>query len=45
LNVGTRDYCGFKDVTSRIFHDVALDMPESIRQACLDEARTLAAKL
>jgi len=45
LNVGTWDYCGFKDVTTRIFHEVALDMPESIRQAYLDEARTLAANL
>ena len=45
LNVGTWDYCGFKDVTTRIFHEVGPETPEPVLQAYLDEAQSLAADL
>jgi NAD(P)H dehydrogenase (quinone) len=45
LNVGTWDYCGFKDVTTRIFHEVGPETPETVLQAYLDEAQSLAADL
>jgi hypothetical protein len=45
LNVGTWDYCGFKDITTRIFHEVGPETPETVLQAFLDEAQSLAADL
>ena len=43
LNVGTWNYCGFKDVTPRIFYGVTADAPAERRTAYLAEARSLAA--
>jgi NAD(P)H dehydrogenase (quinone) len=45
LNIGTWNYCGFKDITTRIFHDVGPFTPESTRLAYLQEAQALARKL
>jgi NAD(P)H dehydrogenase (quinone) len=45
LNIGTWNYCGFKDVTTRIFHDVGPFTTESTRLAYLQEAQTLAREL
>ena len=45
LNVGTWDYCGMKDVTTRIFHDVVPDGADDLRREYLAEARALAAAL
>lgn len=42
LNVGTFDYCGFKDVTTRIFYEVDDPSADALRRAYLDEARALA---
>lgn len=42
LNVGTWDYCGFKDVTTRIFHGVTPGASEALRSGYLAEARALA---
>lgn len=43
LNVGTWNYCGFKDVTTRIFYGVTPDAPVERRATYLAEARALAA--
>ncbi|MDG1208674.1 MAG: NAD(P)H-dependent oxidoreductase [Paracoccaceae bacterium] len=43
LNVGTWDYCGFKDVTTRIFYGVTPGASEELRAEYLAEARALAA--
>lgn len=43
LNVGTWDYCGFKDVTTRIFYGVTPGASEALRVGYLAEARALAA--
>lgn len=42
LNIGTWDYCGFKDVTTKIFHEVHHETPEELRKSYLNEAYTLA---
>ena len=42
LNVGTWDYCGFKDVTTKVFHEVHDETPEETRKAYLDEAHDIA---
>ena len=42
LNVGTWDYCGMKDVTTRILHDLHHETPEEDRKARLAEAKSLA---
>ena len=38
LNIGTWDYCGFKDVTTRIFHDLHDETPQSLRNEYLEAA-------
>ena len=45
LNVGTWNYCGFKDVTTRIFHDVGPFTTQGTRLAYLQEAQALVRKL
>lgn len=45
LNIGTWDYCGMKDVTTRIFHGLHSETEEALRLDYLDEARKLAAAL
>jgi NAD(P)H dehydrogenase (quinone) len=45
LNVGTWDYCGFRDVTTRIFDQVTRDAPGARLEAYLAEAEQLAATL
>ena len=42
LNVGTWNYCGLKDVTTRIFYGVTPGAPAELRAAYLAEARALA---
>ena len=42
LNVGVCEYCGFKDVTTRMFHEVHHETPEEVRRQYLDEAEALA---
>lgn len=41
LNVGTWGYCGFKDVTTRIFHDLHDGSPKSLGEGYLDEVSGL----
>jgi NAD(P)H dehydrogenase (quinone) len=45
LNVGTWNFCGFKDVTTRIFHGIHPKPQEELRAAYLEEARALALEL
>ncbi len=45
LNVGTWDYCGFRDVTTRVFEKVNDDAPASLLEGYLAEAEELAATL
>lgn len=45
LNVGTWNYCNFKDVTTRIFHGVHHNTTDAVRQTYLAEARQLARDL
>ncbi|MBY8974609.1 NAD(P)H-dependent oxidoreductase [Rhodobacteraceae bacterium NNCM2] len=42
LHVGICEYCGFRDVTSRMFHDLHDETPASVREGYLAEARKLA---
>ena len=42
LNVGIWNFCGFKDVTTRIFHGVRHEPQEVLRAAYLKEVRELA---
>ena len=44
LNIGTWDYCGFKDVTTKIFHGVHHETPEALRNSYLEEAYSVANK-
>ncbi|MFT5220087.1 MAG: NAD(P)H dehydrogenase (quinone) [Planctomycetota bacterium] len=43
LNIGTWDYCGFRDVTTRVFYRVNSDSPRSLFTGYLAEAEQLAA--
>ncbi len=43
LNVGTWSYCGFKNVTTHIFHKVHHETPQAVREGYLIEAKKLAA--
>lgn len=43
LNVGTWSYCGFKDVETRIFHEVTGDAPKERLAKYLADARAMAA--
>lgn len=45
LNVGTWDYCGFRDVTTRVFDRVNDDAPEGLLSEYIAEAETLAATI
>ena len=45
LNIGTWDYCGFRDVTTRIFERVHDDSPTELLLGYLSEAESLAATL
>ena len=45
LNVGTWSYCGFKDVTTRIFYEVHSETPAALRETYVAEARDLASSL
>lgn len=45
LNVGTWDYCGFRDVTTRVFDRVDEDAPPGLLESYLVEAEELAATL
>ena len=42
LHVGVCEYCGFNDVTTRMFHEVHHETPEETRLQYLDEAEKLA---
>ena len=42
LNVGICEYCGFRDVTTRMFHEVHQNTPETLRTRYLADARELA---
>ena len=41
LRLGTWDYCGFRDVTTRIFHDLHDQSPASVGEGYLDEIESL----
>lgn len=45
LNVGTWDYCGFRDVTTRIFHDLHDASPKSLGDNYLEEVPGLCASV
>ncbi|NKB76330.1 MAG: hypothetical protein GKR96_04630 [Gammaproteobacteria bacterium] len=41
LNVGTWDYCGFRDVTTHFFYELHDNTPLPVRQSYLDQAQEL----
>ena len=43
MTIGTWDYCGFRDVTTRIFDRVNVNAPDSLLSGYLVEAEQLAA--
>ena len=45
LNIGTWDYCGFKDVTTQIFTELSHETPAAVREDYLKKARALAAAI
>jgi NAD(P)H dehydrogenase (quinone) len=42
LTMGTWSYCGFKDVTMRIFHDLHDETPQEVGEGYLDDAEAMA---
>ena len=42
LNIGTWDYCGFRDVTTRVFDRVTHEAPDGLLTGYLNEAEELA---